>query len=120
LIGRTLDAGHVQFDWVSADEGYGRNGDSLNALEAGHQRYVVKVPVSTTVCLSGPASTISVGSGQVARSLDMSPNDVLSVEAVAQRLPADAWHSFQFCTLGDLHIDQRIALGKKVALGDVW
>jgi hypothetical protein len=24
------------------------------------------------------------------------------------------------CTLGDLHIDQRIALGKKPALGDVW
>ena len=24
------------------------------------------------------------------------------------------------CTLGDLHIDQRTALGKKTALGDVW
>jgi SRSO17 transposase len=95
LIGRTLDAGHVQFDWITADEGYGRYGDFLDALEARQQRYVVEVPVTTTVRLSGPASPISVGSGQALRSLDVSPDEVLSVQAIAQRLPADAWHSFQ-------------------------
>jgi hypothetical protein len=35
-----------------------------------------------------------------------------------QQMPLTA--ALSGCTLGDLHIDQRIALGKKMALGDVW
>ena len=95
LIGRTLDAGHVRFDWITADEGYGRDGDFLDALEARQRRYVVEVPVTTTVRLKGPANPIAVGSDQKVRPLHLSADGVLSVQAVQQGLPTDAWHPFQ-------------------------
>lgn len=95
LIGRTLDAQHVQFDWVTADEGYGRDGAFLDALEARNLRYVVEVPVNTTVKLCGPSHPISVGEDQGLRDLQLSKTDVMSVQAVASELPADAWHTYQ-------------------------
>jgi SRSO17 transposase len=95
LIGRTLDAQHVQFDWVTADEGYGRDGAFLDALEARNLRYVVEVPVNTTVKLCGPSHPISVGEDQGLRDLQLSKTDVMSVQALASELPADAWHTYQ-------------------------
>jgi SRSO17 transposase len=95
LIGRTLDAKHVQFDWITADEGYGRDGSFLDALEARNQRYVVEVAVNTTIRLSGPADPISVGEDQSLQPLESSDKNVLSVQALAKQLPADAWHVYE-------------------------
>ena len=41
--------GQVELDWVVADEEYGRAGHFLDELELLEQRYVVEVPVTTTV-----------------------------------------------------------------------
>jgi SRSO17 transposase len=49
LLRRTHEAGFVQFDWVVADEGFGRYHDFLDALEAIGQRYLLEVPSNTTV-----------------------------------------------------------------------
>ena len=39
----------VRFDWVTADEEFGRDGAFLDALEQRQQRYLVEVPCDTTV-----------------------------------------------------------------------
>ena len=39
----------VRFDWVTADEEFGRDGGFLDALENRNQCYLVEVPVDTTV-----------------------------------------------------------------------
>src|SRR6266851_7046325 len=58
LLDRTQAAGKVRFDWVTADETYGRNGTFLDDLEARSQRYVVEVPVNTTVWTVDPATQV--------------------------------------------------------------
>ena len=55
LIHRTAVLGTVSLDWITADEGYGRNGDFLDELEALEQPYIVEVPVNTTVWTDGPS-----------------------------------------------------------------
>ena len=44
----------VHFDWITADEEFGRDGDFLDALERNHQRYLVEVPANTTVWAEKP------------------------------------------------------------------
>lgn len=95
LIERTLDAGVVRFDWITVDELYGRDGAFLDALEARGLRYVAEVPVNTTVSLRGPFSPASVSDDQSLRSLELSEDRVMSVRAVVQELPVDAWHTYQ-------------------------
>ncbi len=56
MIRRTLAAGKVRFDWITADELYGSSGDFLDALEAMGQRYVVEVKKNTIVWTVDPAT----------------------------------------------------------------
>ena len=44
----------VRFDWITADEEFGRDGDFLDAMERNGQRYLVEVPCDTTVWLDKP------------------------------------------------------------------
>jgi SRSO17 transposase len=44
----------VGFDWVTADEEFGRDGALLDALEQGKQRYLLEVPSDTTVWTNKP------------------------------------------------------------------
>ena len=44
----------VTFDWVTADEEYGRDGAFLDALEQGQQRYLLEIPSDTTVWTTEP------------------------------------------------------------------
>ncbi len=53
LLRRTKKAGVVRFDWVVADDGFGRYGDFLDALEELKQQYLLDVPCNTTVWTSG-------------------------------------------------------------------
>ena len=56
--------GIVALDWITADEEYGTDGDLLDELERLEQRYVMEVPVTTTVWTADPASCVPPYSGR--------------------------------------------------------
>lgn len=96
LLDRIQAAGKVRFDWVTADETYGRNGTFLDDLEARAQRYVAEVPVNTTVWTVDPATAVPPRQEGKGRPPSRPRRDHLrSVKAVAASLPADAWHAYQ-------------------------
>lgn len=95
LVRRTQAAGVVRFDWVIADETYGRNGNLLDDLEALPQRYLVEVPVTTTVWTVNPAGEVPSYRGHGRRPTRPRREAVRSVQAVAKSLPAEAWHTYQ-------------------------
>ena len=92
LLRRTQQAGIVRFDWVVADEEFGRNGAFLDALEESGQCYLLEVPANTTVWTEGDVPPYT---GRGRRPRRSRRNAVRSVPAVAESLPADAWHNFQ-------------------------
>ena len=51
---RTLAAGKVHFDWITADELYGSSGDFLDGVEEMNLRYVVEVRKNTIVFTADP------------------------------------------------------------------
>jgi SRSO17 transposase len=70
----------TRFDWVLADEEFGRDGGFLDALESRGQRYLVEIPCNTTVWLSRP--------------LQATPDAfVWPVKMVAESLPPTAWQT---------------------------
>jgi SRSO17 transposase len=72
----------VHFDWVTADEEFGRDGGFLDALESRNQRYLVEVPVDTTVWPDKP--------------LRQTPDVfVWQVSMLAQTIPTKAWQVIQ-------------------------
>lgn len=94
-IRRTRANGHVQFDWITADELYGRNGDFLDALEADGQRYVVETAVNTVVWTKDPATQMRPWCGNGRPPTNPRRDSVKSVEEVAESLPGDAWQTLQ-------------------------
>jgi SRSO17 transposase len=96
LLDRVQAAGQVRFDWVTADETYGRNGSFLDDLEARGQRYVVEVPVNTTVWTVDPATDVPPRQEGKGRPPSRPRHEHLrSVTDVAASLPAEAWHAYQ-------------------------
>jgi SRSO17 transposase len=93
LLRRTLATGKVQFDWITADELYGSNGDFLDALEEMRLRYVVEVKKNTVVWTVDPASLPGAYPGPKRRRKigSYKYKEVQSVETVAANLPAEAW-----------------------------
>jgi len=87
LLKRTT-IGPVQFDWITADEEYGKNGTFLDELEAMSKRYVVEVPVNTTVWTVDPEGT-GRPPGKRWRKY------VRTVRSIAENLPAEAWQNLQ-------------------------
>jgi SRSO17 transposase len=72
----------VHFDWATADEEFGRDGGFLDALESRNQRYLVEVPVDTTVWPDKP--------------LRQTPDELVwQVSLLAQTIPAKAWQVIQ-------------------------
>jgi SRSO17 transposase len=72
----------VRFDWITADEEFGRDGGFLDAMEQRRQRYLVEVPVDTTVWAEKP--------------LRQTPDELVwQVHLLASALPAKAWHIIQ-------------------------
>jgi len=68
----------VVFDWVTADEEFGRDGAFLDALEERQQRYLLEVPCDTTVWTEKP--------------MRQTPDAFVSqVRHLAATLPAGAW-----------------------------
>ena len=100
LLRRTHRNGLVPFDWVTADEFYGHNGDFLDALEAMQQRYVVEVPVNTTVWTVDPQTQVPPHQGRRGPAATRPPRasareHVWTVRDSAQSLPPSAWQVLQ-------------------------
>jgi SRSO17 transposase len=68
----------VGFDWVTADEEFGRDGALLDALEDSRQRYLLEIPNNTTVWTERPMHATPDGM-------------VWQVRQLAATLPAAAW-----------------------------
>lgn len=91
LVRRTVANGHVQFDWIVADDHYGENGGFLDALESAGQRYMVETPVTTTFWLVDPATQIPVDNGAGRPHTQPSREYVLSARDIIAALPPAAW-----------------------------
>jgi SRSO17 transposase len=91
LIRQTVALGIVDLDWITADEEYGKNGEFLDELEQLELRYVVEVPVNTTVWTADPASCVPPYSGRGQPPRRPTREAVRSVAAVAAGLPAGSW-----------------------------
>jgi SRSO17 transposase len=95
LLRRTRERELVKFDWVIADELYGHNGDFLDGLEQTEQRYVVEVPVNTTVWTVDPQTQVPPHRGRGPRPTRPQRDHVQSVKAIAASLPPSAWQILQ-------------------------
>jgi SRSO17 transposase len=93
LIRQTAVLGVVNLDWVTADELYGRNGDFLDELELLGQRYVVEVPVNTTVWTEDPTSCIPPYGGRGRVPTKPSREAVASVVEVISSLDLGQWRT---------------------------
>jgi SRSO17 transposase len=93
LIRQTAVLEQVHLDWITADEEYGRNGAFLDELESLQQRYVVEVPVTTTVWTKDPATCIPESSGRGRVPTRPSRASVRSVAAVVSELPPESWQA---------------------------
>jgi SRSO17 transposase len=103
LLRRTRTQGLVNFDWVIADEFYGHNGAFLDDLEQMQQRYVVEVPVNTTVWTVDPKTQVPSHEGRRGPVANLPPRErvrqhVRSVRELAQSLPSTAWQVLQLRT----------------------
>ncbi|MFQ5705678.1 MAG: IS701 family transposase [Gemmatimonadales bacterium] len=94
LVGRTIAAGHVRFDWLIADELYGRNQALLEGLDEMHQRYLMEVPCDTTVWTVDPATQIPPYSGSGRRPVNPRRDSVRQVQKLAAELSPSDWHTY--------------------------
>jgi SRSO17 transposase len=95
LVQRTVAGGHVRFDWLVADEDYGKDHVLLETLEARQQRYVFEVPSTTLVWRTDPAQAVVSDVGRRRRRQAAGRDQVLAVKELAARLPAEAWQALQ-------------------------
>jgi SRSO17 transposase len=95
LIRQTVALDVVRLDWITADEEYGKNGGFLDEVERLELRYVVEVPVNTTVWTEDPASCVPPYSGRGQPPKRPTREAVRSVAAVGADLPAGCWSRLQ-------------------------
>ena len=95
LIRNVAVLGTVVLDWVVGDEAYGRDGEFLDELDHLEQRYVMEVPVNTTVWTVDPAGCVPVHSGRGQPPTRPTREAVRSVTTIAAELPNDAWQRLQ-------------------------
>jgi SRSO17 transposase len=95
LIRMTILLSIVTLDWITADEEYGRNGKFLDEVEELKLRYVVEVPVNTTVWTEDPASCVPPHGGRGRVPTLPTRESVASVVMVATCLSSEAWQTLQ-------------------------
>jgi SRSO17 transposase len=95
LVRNVAVVGTVTLDWVVADEEYGRAGHFLDELESLEQRYLLEVPVTTTVWTADPSTCVPKYSGRGRVPTAPSRDGVRTVAAVTAELPASAWQALQ-------------------------
>jgi SRSO17 transposase len=87
--------GQTHLDWVVADEEYGKAGHFHEAMDELGQRYVVEVPVTTTVWTADPAGCVPAYGGRGQPPKRPAREGVKSVAAVAAGLPTEAWQALK-------------------------
>jgi SRSO17 transposase len=87
--------GQTALDWVVADEEYGKAGHFHDAMDELGQRYVVEVPVTTTVWTEDPAACVPAYSGRGRVPTAPTREGVRDVAGVAAALPAEAWRALK-------------------------
>src|SRR3954452_22054863 len=87
--------GQAHLDWVVADEEYGKARHFHEAMDELGQRYVVEVPVTTTVWTADPAGSVPAYGGRGQPPRRPTREGVRSVAAVALGLPAGAWQALK-------------------------
>jgi SRSO17 transposase len=95
LVHNVAVLGQTALDWVVADEEYGKAGHFHDAMDELGQRYVLEVPVTTTVWTIDPATCVPVPGARGRVPTLPTREGVLSVAAVAAGLPAGAWHALK-------------------------
>ncbi|MBV8076489.1 MAG: IS701 family transposase [Planctomycetaceae bacterium] len=95
LVRQAAALGVVALDWITADEEYGRNGEFLDELEALEHRYVVEVPLNTTVWTEDPAACVPPYGGRGRIPTRPSRASVQSVAEVVSALPPESWRALQ-------------------------
>jgi SRSO17 transposase len=93
MLRRTLAAGKVHFDWITADELYGSSGDFLDDLEEMDLRYVVEIRKNTVVFTVDPATLPGAFPGPKKRKRTgcYKYEEVKSVAEIAAGIPPEAW-----------------------------
>ena len=92
---RTLEVGHVRFDWITADAEYGHDGQFLTALESLGQRYVIAIPRDTRVWPKAYTSELRPWLGERVPTVVHTQEMARTAETVAAELPAEAWQLVQ-------------------------
>src|SRR5512135_3151971 len=95
LIRQVVVPGTVARDWITADEEYGRNGGFLDEVERLELRYVVEVPVTTTVWTEDPASCVPPYGGRGRVPTRPTRAAVAAVTTVVSGLSRQAWPTLQ-------------------------
>ncbi len=93
LVRNVAVLGQTTLDWVVADEEYGKAGHFHDAMDELGQKYVVEVPVTTTVWTADPATCVPPPGARGRVPTAPTREGVLSVAAVAAGLPVGAWHA---------------------------
>ncbi len=94
LVAATCANG-LPHDWIIADELYSHKGTLLDRLEAMNERYVMEVPVNTTVWTQDPANAIPPYGGQGQPPSRPRRDSVRTVRRVAESLSPSAWQTLQ-------------------------
>jgi SRSO17 transposase len=95
LIRQTTALGIVSLDWITADEEYGKNGEFLDEVERLDLRYVVEVPVTTTVWTEDPASCVPPYGGRGRVPTRPTRAAVAKVATVVSGLGRGAWQTLR-------------------------
>jgi SRSO17 transposase len=95
LVRNIAVLGQTTLDWVVADEEYGKAGHFHDAMDELEQKYVVEVPVTTTVWTADPATCVPPPGARGRVPTAPTREGVLSVVAVAAGLPVGAWHALK-------------------------
>jgi SRSO17 transposase len=95
LVRNVAVLGQTTLDWVVADEEYGKAGHFHDAMDELRQRYVVEVPVTTTVWTVDPAMCVPAPGARGRVPTAPTREGVLSVAAVAAGLPGGSWRALK-------------------------
>jgi SRSO17 transposase len=95
LVRQTVALDLVRVNWITADEEYGRDGKFLDELEQLELRYVVEVPVSTTVWTKDPSTCVPAYSGMGRVPRRPGREAVASVADVIASLDRSAWRTIR-------------------------
>ena len=95
LVREVAVLGQATLDWVVADEEYGKAGHFHDAMDELGQKYVLEVPVTTTVWTADPSTCVPAPRARGRKPTAPTREGVLSVAAVAAGLPAGAWQTLK-------------------------